>query len=123
MDEQLQHIKTVDELNKHKGEILVCYYYWNKTDKPWFMWMGKFLGLDKSSRGFGQHDKNSVKGKRLFMEKQMTIGDCYGFDKHKKVPYELIGTGCDAQSYIRIPTKEELKTYMNFFRHIRIFGR
>ena len=121
MDEQLQHIKTVDELNKHIGEILVCYYYWNhKIDKPWFMWMGKFLGISEiNSR---TRDK-SIKGKYLYVEKQMTIGDCYGFDRYKKVPYELIGTGCDAQSYIRIPTKEELKIYMSFFRRIRIFGR
>jgi hypothetical protein len=120
MDEQLQLIETVDELNKHKGEILLFYYYWNKTDKPWFMWMGKFLEISEiKSR---TRDK-SIKGKYLCVEKQMTIGDCYGFNIHKKVPYELIGAGCDAQSYIRIPTKEELKTYMNFFRHIRIFGR
>lgn len=118
MDEQLQLIETVDELNKHKGEILVFYYYWNKTDKPWFMWMGKFLGISKNNRTWDKY----IKGKYLYVEKQMTIGDCYGFN-NQKVPYELIGNGCDAQSYIRIPTKEELKTYMNFFRHIRIFGR
>lgn len=118
MDEQLQLIETVDELNKHKGEILLFYYYWNKTDKPWFMWMGKFLGISENNNR--TRDK-SIKGKYLYVEKQMTIGDCYGF--HRKAPYELFGNSCDAQSFIRTPTKEELKIYMNFQRHIRIFGR
>ena len=121
INKEPQYISSVGELNKHVGEILVCYYYWgNKIDKPWFMWMGKFQGLVKSCN-FGTHDRDSIRGKRLLMDNEMTIGDCYGFKQ--KAPYELLGNSCDAQSFIRTPTKEELKTYMNFFRHIRIFGR
>lgn len=119
MDEQLQFIKTIHELNRHKGEIIVCYYYWGgKKDKPYFMWMGKYMGLQWPEDYYG---RESIEGVRLMMENQITIGDCYGFDR--KVPYELSGNGCDAQSYIRIPTEEELKTYMYFQRHKRIFGK
>ena len=118
MDEQLQFIETVDELNKHKGEILLFYYYRNKTDKPWYMWMGKYMGLQWPENYYG---RESIEGVRLMMENQITIGDCYGFDR--KVPYELNGKGCDAQQYIRIATEEEFKTYMYFQRHKRIFGK
>lgn len=119
INKEPQYISSVGELNKHKGEIIVCYYYWGeRKDRPYFMWMGKYMGLQWPENYYG---RESIEGARLIMEKQMTIGDCYGFDR--KAPYELSGESCDAQSYVRIPTKEELKIYMNFFRHIRIFGR
>ena len=114
-----QLITTIHELNKHKGEIIVCYYYWGKKkDKPYFMWMGKYMGLQWPEDYYG---RESIEGVRLIMENQITIGDCYGFDR--KVPYELTGKGCDAQQYIRTSSEEELKTYMYFQRHKRIFGK
>lgn len=116
--ENKQYIETLGELRKHKGEILLfCCYMGEKQDKPYFMWMGKFL--DISPQPYDKDD-NLVRGKHLKIENMMTIGDCYGFGQ--KPPYALDGSYCNAQSIVRIPTKEELNTYKNFFRHKRIFG-
>lgn len=118
MNEEGQFITTLGELRKHFGEILLFYYYMGaKQDKPYFMWMGKLMQVNKQPY---DRDDNLVRGKHLRVENMLAIGDCYGFGQ--KPPYELAGTYCDAQSLVRIPTKEEMKTYMNFFRHKRIFG-
>jgi len=112
------YIETLGELRQHKGELIVCFYYMGeRQDKPYFKWIGKFL--DISPQPYDKDD-NLVRGKHLKMENMLTIGDCYGFIK--KEPYELCGSYCDAQSIVRLPTKEEISTYMNFFRHKRIFG-
>ena len=118
MKEEYALISTLGELKKHKGEILVFYYYMGTIqDKPYFMWMGKFLEISKQPY---DKDDNLVKGKHLRMENMLTIGDCYGFEK--KAPYEIGGSYCDAQSIVRLPTKEEINVYRNFYRHKRIFG-
>jgi hypothetical protein len=46
-------------------------------------------------------------------------------NKHrdKKTPFLIKGEGSsNAQSYAKLPTKEELNKYRNVMRHIRIFG-
>lgn len=116
--ENKQYIETLGELRKHFGEILIFYYYkGEKQDKPYFMWMGKLMQVNKQPY---DKDDNLVRGKHLRVENMIAIGDCYGLIQ--KPPYALDGIYCDAQSVVRIPTKEEMKTYMNFFRHKRIFG-
>ena len=119
MEKESKHyIETLGELREHKGELIVCFYYMGpKQDKPYYKWIGKLL--DISPQPYDKDD-NLVRGKHLKMENMMAIGDCYGFGQ--KPPYELSGSYCDAQSIVRLPTKEELNTYKNFFRHKRIFG-
>lgn len=112
------HIETLGELREYKGKLIVCFYYMGeKQDKPYFKWMGKFMDIKPQPY---DSDNNLVQGKTLKMENMVTIGDCYGFIK--KAPYEIRGTSCNAQACVRLPTKKEINTYMNFFRHKRIFG-
>ena len=116
--ESKHYIETLGELREHKGELIVCFYYMgSKQDKPYFKWIGKFL--DISPQPYDKDD-NLVKGKHLKMENMLTIGDSYGFGE--KAPYELCGSYCDAQSIVRLPTKEEINVYRNFYRHKRVFG-
>ena len=116
--ESKHYIETLGELREHKGELIVCFYYMgSKQDKPYFKWIGKFL--DISPQPYDKDD-NLVRGKHLKMENMLTIGDCYGFGE--KAPYEICGSYCDAQSIVRLPTKEEINVYRNFYRHKRVFG-
>lgn len=123
-----QFITTVEELNKHVGEYIICFYYKDYVkeytgdfSRPYdednikFMWMFKLIEkvnapLNSSIRHIDLYGNNFV----CLIDKQQ---------RDKKPPYLMKGEGgCNAQSYARLPTKEELNKYRNVMRHIRIFG-
>lgn len=124
-----QLITTVEELNKHVGEFIVCFYYKDYTkeynnnalrpydeDNIVFMWMFKLIKkVDAPSN-------SSIRHTELYGDNFVCLIDKQHRDK--KPPYLMKGKGaCNAQSYAKLPTKEELNKYRNVTRHIRIFGK
>ena len=78
---------------------------------------------------------NTVRGKTLYGIDTVVLrdaGDCsgqgvdtphyIGMDRGIITLSGKKGEVSSAQSYVRTPTKKEMKAYMNIFRHMRIFG-
>ena len=116
-----QFITTVEELNKHVGEFIVCFYYKDYTeeyneDNIVFMWMFKLI------KKVNAPSNSSIRHTELYGDNFVCLIDKQHRDK--KPPYIMKGEGaCNAQSYARLATKEELNKYRNVIRHIRIFGK
>lgn len=115
-----QFITTVEELNKHVGEHIVCFYT-SEFLRPYdednivFMWMFKLIEKVNAP------SNSSIIHIDLYGNNFVCLIDKQHRDK--KPPYLMKGEGvCNAQSYARLPTKEELNKYRNVMRHIRIFG-
>ena len=76
------------------------------------------------------HKDNTVRGKTLYGQNTIVLLDYIDMALHgrKTIPHCLTPRNgnpkepSSAQSYVRTPTKQELTTYMNIFRHKRIFG-
>lgn len=120
---------TIGELNKHVGEIVVCFYYkdYNKEydgnfTRPYdennisFMWAFKLVKpingpLELNPRYQDIYGEDSVC--LIDRQKSRTLKTPY-FMKHEQ--------SCNAQAYVRLPTKEELAKYKNILRYVKIFG-
>ena len=129
MDNKETYFTTVGELNKHIGEIVVCFYYrdYNKEyDKSFtrpydesnisFMWAFKMTHPIMGAPGINlrQADLSGTDFVCLInRQKSRTLKTPY-FMKHEQ--------SCNAQAYVRLPTKEELIKYRNVLRYRRIFG-
>ena len=126
MDEQL--ITTVEELNKHVGEYIVCFYYKDYTKeyndnflRPYDEDNVKFMWMFKLTRKIDATSNSSIRHTDLYGDNFVCLIDKQ--HKDKKPPYLIKGEGSgNAQSYAKLPTKEELNKYRNVMRHIRIFG-
>lgn len=126
----IQLITTVEELNKHVGEFIVCFYYKDYTKeyndnvlRPYDEDNIKFMWMFKLTRKVDATSNNSIRHTDLYGDNFVCLMDD---DKRrdKKPPYLMKGEGAsNAQSYARLPTKEELNKYRNVMRHIRIFGK
>ena len=124
-----QFITTVEELNKHVGEYIVCFYYKDYTKeynsnvlRPYDEDNIKFMWMFKLTRKVDATLNTSIRHTYLDGDNFVCLMDD---DKRrdKKPPYLMKGEGsCTAQSYARLATKEELNKYRNVMRHIRIFG-
>ena len=57
------YIKTTDELNKYKGQLIVCHSDWGteRMKEPYFTWMGELIGIYTNPL----YDNNLVKNKTL----------------------------------------------------------
>ena len=125
-----QLITTVEELNKHVGEIIVCFYYKDYTKeyndnflRPYDEDNIKFMWMFKLTRKVDDTSNSSIRHTDLYGDNFVCLMDD---DKHrnKKLPYLIKGEGSsNAQSYAKLPTKDELNKYRNVIRHIRIFGK
>jgi hypothetical protein len=125
-----QLITTVEELNKHVGEYIVCFYYKDYTKeyndnflRPYDEDNIKFMWMFKLTRKVDATSNNSIRHTDLYGNNFVCLMDD---NKHrdKKTPFLIKGEGSsNAQSYAKLPTKEELNKYRNVIRHIRIFGK
>jgi hypothetical protein len=124
-----QLITTVEELNKHVGEFIVCFYYTDYTKefnenfvRPYDEDNIKFMWIFKLTEKVKEQPNLSIRYVDLIGINFVCLMDDSPFG-NKKPPYLIKGEGsCTAQSYVRLPTKEELNKYRNVTRHIRIFG-
>ena len=124
-----QLITTVEELNKHVGEYIVCFYYKDYTkeytsdfSRPYDEDNIKFMWMFKLTEKVNAPSNSSIRHLDLYGDNFVCLMDD---NKHrdKKLPYLIKDEGSgNAQSYARLPTKEELNKYRNVIRHIRIFG-
>ena len=125
-----QFITTVEELNKHVGEVIVCFYYKDYIkeytgdfSRPYDEDNVKFMWMFKLTTKVDAPSNSSIRHTDLYGDNFVCLMDD---DKRrdKKPPYLMKGEGsCNAQSYARLATKEELNKYRNVTRHIRIFGK
>jgi len=127
------YITTIGELNKHIGEIVVCFYYIGddaEYDEEYY---------DSSFvRPYDEENISYMWALKLVkpingpLELNPRYQDIYGEDSvclidikphNKKTPYFVKHEQhCNRQSYVRLPTKEELTKYKNILRYERIFG-
>lgn len=129
MDNKETYFTTVGELNKHIGEIVVCFYYrdYNKEydnsfTRPYdesnisFMWAFKMTHPIMGAPGINLR-RADLSGTDFvcLIDRQdsRTLKTPY-FMKHEQ--------SCNAQAYVRLATKEELTKYMGVLRYRRIFG-
>ena len=63
------YIKTTDELNKYKGQLIVCHSNWGaeRMKIPYFTWMGQLIGIYPCPQ-----DNNLVKNKTLAIKNMVT---------------------------------------------------
>ena len=122
------YITTIGELNKHIGEIVVCFYYIGDDAefdisfvRPYdeenisYMWAFKLVKpinepLELNPRHQNIYGEDSV----CLIDRQPHNRETPYFMNHEQ--------HCNRQSYVRLPTKEELAKYRNVLRYIRIFG-
>lgn len=123
------YVTTIGELNKHIGEIVVCFYYkdYNKEydgnfTRPYdeenisYMWAFKMTHPIMGAPGINlRHADLSGTDFVCLIDRQMS--------RTRKTPYFMKHEqSCSAQAYVRLATKEELAKYRNVLRYIRIFG-
>ena len=129
MDNKETYLTTVGELNKHVGEIIVCFYYRdyskeydNSFTRPYdekrisYMWAFKMTHPIMGAPGINlRHADLSGTDFVCLMDNQG--------GKDKLAPYFMKHEqSCNAQAYVRLATKEELTKYRNVLRYRRIFG-
>ena len=133
MDNKETYLTTVGELNKHIGEIVVCFYYrdYNKEydgsfTRPYdesnisFMWAFKMTHPIMGAPGINlRHADLSGTDFVCLIDRQMSRAR----KTTRKTPYFMKHEqSCNAQAYVRLATKEELTKYRNVLRYRRIFG-
>jgi hypothetical protein len=120
------NITTTEELRQCIGRPIVCYYYddWildrgdvqrpNRNEEHVsFMWM---FVLTKISNN-GNIGKITVRGATLEGKCMVVLINKQG-KQNITTPYFFEEEGhSTAQSYVRLPTKDELKIYNKFYRH------
>lgn len=135
-EENVTYIKTIEELEKYQGKLVVCFYYKDDHTKEYqdhdlyrlnepkenigYMWIMRFEYIPTQML-----NDHSIRNKHLrYKDGYVCLANNLGavsYTVPSIVQHEGDNT-CSAQSYIRTPTKEEIKIYMNAFRHKRIFG-
>ena len=124
-----QLITTVEELNKHVGEYIVCFYYKDYTkeyngdfSRPYDEDNIKFMWMFKLTRKVNAPLNTSIRHTYLDGDNFVCLMDNSKY-RDKIPPYLMKSEGsCNGQSYARLATKKELNKYRNVLRHIRIFG-
>jgi hypothetical protein len=139
------YIKTISQLRKHIGEIVVCYYYEHSLDtnregwhpeegKVEFMWMFKLLDDGENYRRYGSREL--IRHKTLYglnyicMVNNTTYEYPIVDNITPHIMYHSDGDRFDllqpqessAQSYMRLATKEEIKIYNELTRKRKILG-
>lgn len=140
------YIKTISQLRKHIGEIVVSYYYHSSMDSPkegWhpdkdddveFMWMFKLL--DDGENYKRNNPKESIRHKTIMGINHICLVNNTKFrypDVSNETPhimypswgrrFDLINPQeSSAQSYMRLATKDEIKIFNKLTRKRRILG-
>ena len=136
-----KYIKTIGELEKNIGKVVVCYYYKSSITKEIaFMWMFKLTKYYNNGIYIpysNLYDKfDEIGHKEIYGTNKICLVD--GKEKitpylmynsknnkcrYRKLRFDLrIPTTSSAQDYIRLANKDELKIYLQLTRKRRIFG-
>lgn len=129
MNNTEKYITTIGELNKHIGEIVVCFYYKDYDEEYYDSSFVRPYDEENISYMWALKLVKPINGP---LELNPRYQDIYGEDfvclidiktHNKKTPYFMKHEqSCNAQAYVRLATKEELAKYRNVLRYIRIFG-
>lgn len=140
------YIKTINQLRKHIGEIVVSYYYHGSMDSPgegWnpdkdddveFMWMFKLV--DDGENYKRNSPKESIRYKTIMGINHICLVNNTSFrylDVSNETPhimypsytgkFDLINPQeSSAQTYMRLATKDEIKIFNKLTRKRRILG-
>lgn len=129
MDNKETYFTTVGELNKHIGEIVVCFYYKDYSreydsgfTRPYdesnisFMWAFKVTRPIQATPYLNIRHADLSGTDFVCLINRQSSRTC-------KTPYFMKHEqSCNAQAYVRLATKEELTKYMGVLRYRRIFG-
>ena len=130
MKNKYTYLKTLDDLEKHLGKIIVLYYYKdyflenniecfdpdNKKRELSFMWMTRLETYIKYNYNHNNSIRNNGIGGKILIS-------LYSTQEIK--PMELLYTDTDkmhiseSHSYVRLATPQEIKIYRNFARKDR----
>lgn len=114
------NITTIEELKKHIGEFLAFETIQSSVGLQ-IVWIQKLNSISKEYCSSRQHKNQRISE----VDGLITYGlyttqiypTCKVYTKFPEFPYKT-----NAQSIIRIPTKEEMKTLQNLWRKYRILG-
>lgn len=130
-NEHSNQIKTIGELKKYLGKVVVSYYY-NEDGEIRFMWMYKLVEI----RSQLQDDIPITRIIMMGLNHICLINNTpytYKTDISNKPPFLMYTSGMgspdmtipmasSAQEFMRPPTKEELNIYIKLTRKRRILG-
>lgn len=129
-NEHSNQIKTIGELKKYLGKVVVSYYY-NIDGEISFMWMYKLVKIKSKL----QDDLPITHIIMMGLNHICLINNTpyvYETDISNKPPFLMYTKGrlfdmtipmvSSAQEFMRPPTKEELNTYIKLTRKRRILG-
>jgi hypothetical protein len=135
------YIITQEELKKHLNELIVCYYYTdyikesmsnifdpdNKMRTVQFKWMFILKGIKNNT-----YNNNNTTVRHVTLESlnairllsQLNVNGHMRIDDKPIIMYKnhMKPTESSAQSYVRLPTKEEKLIYLKLMRKRRIYG-
>ena len=110
------YIKTTDELNKYKGQLIVCHSSWDaeRMKMPYFTWMGELVGIYPC-----KEDNNLVKNKTLAIKNVVgSLSTC-----RKCVDSRGQILAINDYTVVRPPTKKEKDKYAAFLKHKKALYR
>lgn len=138
------YIRTIAQLRKHIGQIVVSYYCknslgaakegWRPDDEIQFMWMCKLLD---DGENYTRYEPNeSIRKKRIFGVNHICLTNKTSYiypivdNITPHIMYHSDGKDFDlieprvasAQSYMRLATRDEIKLYNRLTRKRKILG-
>lgn len=129
-NEHSNQIKTIGELKKYLGKVVVSYYY-NIDGEISFMWMYKLVKIKSKLQ-----DDLPIRHIIMMGLNHICLTNntpyTYATDMSNKPPFLMYTNGrlfdmtipmvSSAQEFMRPPTKEELNIYIKLTRKRRILG-
>lgn len=130
-NEHSNQIKTIGELKKYLGKVVVSYYC-NGDGKIRFMWMFKLVEIKSQLQDDIPIARIIMMGLNHICLRNNTPF-VYEIDSSNKPPFLMYASSgnlfditipmvSSAQEFMRPPTKEELNTYIKLTRKRRILG-
>ena len=125
-NEHSNQIKTIGELKKYLGKVVVSYYY-NGDGEISFMWMYKLVRIKSQLQ-----DDIPITHIIMMGLNHICLINNTSYTYENKPPFLMYTKGnlfdmtipmvSSAQEFMRLPTKEELNTYIKLTRKRRILG-
>ena len=129
-NEHSNQIKTIGELKKYLGKVVVSYYY-NGCGEISFMWMYRLVKIKSQLQDDIPITHIIMMGLNHICLRNNTPYN-YKTDSSDEPPFLMYTKGnlfdmtipmvSSAQEFMRPPTKEELNTYIKLTRKRRILG-
>ena len=125
-NEHSNQIKTIGELKKYLGKVVVSYYY-NIDGEISFMWMYKLVKIKSKLQ-----DDLPIRHIIMMGLNHICLANNTRYSLSNKPPFLMYTNGrlfdmtipmvSSAQEFMRPPTKEELNIYIKLTRKRRILG-